>query len=407
MKKEEEKDNGGLMYQQLRKFINVIDELRDVGLQNYIKLPRICVLGTQSAGKSSVLESIVGLDFLPRGDGVVTRRPLELRLNHASENITPWAKFEEVPNKKFTDFAEVKQTIDFLTDKVCGKSKNIIDQPIVLSIYSHTCPDLTLVDLPGITRIPMAGSDQPDNIEQITRAMAQRYVGDPRTIILCVLPANADMTTSDGLQMARELDPKGIRTIGVITKIDIMDKGVNAKRMIEGKDVALRLGFVGIKNRSQQDIIDRITVKAAIEKEQLYFSTHPVYSTMPQSDLGIGNLTTKLTKILFTHIKHSLPDIMKEIRAKAKECEEELKDLGPPMPGGGAEKTQLLWNMITDFIQTYKNTISGKYDAKRSMSSAAGKAEISGGARIKMNFYNLYQEFEGISATSEYNDMHI
>jgi dynamin 1-like protein len=123
------------------------------------------MLGGQSAGKSSVLESIVGLDFLPRGDGVVTRRPLELRLNHASENIEPWAKFDEVPNKKFTDFAEVKQTIDFLTDKVCGKSKNIVDKPIVLTVYSHTCPDLTLVDLPGITRIPMAGSDQPDNIE--------------------------------------------------------------------------------------------------------------------------------------------------------------------------------------------------------------------------------------------------
>lgn len=62
------------------------------------------MLGSQSAGKSSVLESVVGLDFLPRGDGVVTRRPLELRLNHASENIEPWAKFEEVPNKKFTNF---------------------------------------------------------------------------------------------------------------------------------------------------------------------------------------------------------------------------------------------------------------------------------------------------------------
>ena len=81
--------------------------------------------------------------------------------------------------------------------------------------------------------------------------------------------------------MAREVDPKGIRTIGVITTIDIMDRGTNAKRMLEGKDVGLRLGFIGIKNRSQQDIIDRITVKAAIDKEMLYFSTHPVYSSMP------------------------------------------------------------------------------------------------------------------------------
>ena len=81
--------------------------------------------------------------------------------------------------------------------------------------------------------------------------------------------------------MARQVDPKGIRTIGVVTKIDIMDKGTNAKRMIEGKDVQLRLGFIGIKNRSQQDIIDRIPVKLAIEREMLYFSTHPIYSTMP------------------------------------------------------------------------------------------------------------------------------
>jgi len=70
------------LFENLRKLINVIDELRDVGLQNYITLPRIAVLGTQSSGKSSLLESIVGLDFLPRGEGVVTRRPLEMRMVH-------------------------------------------------------------------------------------------------------------------------------------------------------------------------------------------------------------------------------------------------------------------------------------------------------------------------------------
>lgn len=121
-----------------------------------------------------------------------------------------------------------------LTDKVAGIKKGIVDKPIILNIFSHTCPDLTLIDLPGITRIPLAGSDQPVDIEKITRAMAGRYCADPRTIILCVIPANADMTTSDGLHMAKELDPKGLRTIGVITKIDIMDQGTNAKRMLSG-----------------------------------------------------------------------------------------------------------------------------------------------------------------------------
>ena len=103
-------DNDNILFKKLRKLINLIDQLRDVGVQEYIQLPRIASLGTQSSGKSSVLESIVGLDFLPRGDGVVTRRPLELRLNHIAEG-QPWAIFDEVKNTKFTDFNKVRETI--------------------------------------------------------------------------------------------------------------------------------------------------------------------------------------------------------------------------------------------------------------------------------------------------------
>jgi len=94
---------------------------------------------------------------------------------------------------------------------------------------------------------------------------------------------------------------------------------------------------------------------------------------MPQGLLGIGNLTTKLTKILFTHIKHNLPEIMKEIRTKAKETEDDLRDLGPPMPSSAPEKMQLLWSMITEFVQTYKNTIQGKYDSKRYQAGGQAK----------------------------------
>ena len=98
---------------------------------------------------------------------------------------------------------------------------------------------------------------------------------------------------------------------------------------------------------------------------------------------------------------------MKEIRDKMKETESDLQDLWPPMPAESNEKMQVLWNMVTDFIQTYKNTISGKYDSKRVMGNSDGRAELSGGAKIKMSFYNLYSEFEGYKACSEYNDMHI
>lgn len=96
---------------------------------------------------------------------------------------------------------------------------------------------------------------------------------------------------------------------------------------------------------------------------------------------------------------------MKEIKDKIKETDDDLRDLGPPMPAESSAKMQLLWNMITEFIQTYKNTISGRYDNKRVMSQSKG--DLSGGAKIKMSFHNLYQELDGYQACSEYNDMHI
>ena len=111
--------------------------------------------------------------------------------------------------------------------------------------------------------------------------------------------------------------------------------------------------------------------------------------------LGIGNLTTKTTKILFQHIKTSLPEITKEIKAKMKDAEDDLRDLGPPVAASDAEKAQLLWSMVTEFINSYKNAISGKYDTRRSKNE-----NISGGARIKMSFYNLYSEFLGFRACS-------
>jgi vacuolar protein sorting-associated protein 1 len=395
----------GYLYSQLRKFINVIDELRDVGLQEHISLPRIAVLGQQSSGKSSVLENIVGIDMLPRGAGLCTRRPLEMRLNHLYEDdAKPWATFDELPGQKFTDFKKVTAAIEELTDKVAGTNKGIVDSPIVVHVYSPTCPDLTLIDLPGLTRIPLAGSDHPENIYDIVKDMALKYIDDPRTIILCVIPANADITASDALQLAKQIDVKGIRTIGVITKIDIMDAGTNARRMLLGQDVPLRLGYVGVKNRSQQDIIDKKSVLKALNDEREFFENHPIYSSLNQNILGTEILTQKCTRIMFTHIKTHLPDIMREIKDKMNQINDRLKDLGPPMPSLPKEKAHLLYNMVTEFCNLFKSTISGKYDARRDRTTK----EIYGGARLKMLLENLYREFTGkYRATKDLTDLDI
>lgn len=151
-----------------------------------------------------------------------------------------------------------------------------------------------------------------------------------------------------------------------------------------------------------------MSVRDAIEREKLYFATHPVYSIMPPGLLGTDILTSKLTRVLFTHIKHNLPEITKEIREKVRDIEDRLKDLGPSLPADGPERMHLLWNMITDFITIYKNTITGRFDSKRyNNSQNTGKKELSGGAKIKLHFYGLYKNFLNFNATQEYSDSDI
>ena len=394
----DEKDN--VLFKKLRKLINLIDQLRDCGVNEYIKLPRICSLGTQSSGKSSVLESIVGLDFLPRGDGVVTRRPLELRLCHINSG-EPWAVFEERKGQKFTDFIKVRETIEALTDEVCGKDKNILDKPIVLNVYSQTCPDLTLVDLPGVTRVPIAG--QPKNIEEVTKTMCRRYASDPLTIILCVIAANSDIATSDGLMLAKEIDTTGSRTIGVLTKLDIMDHGTDARKALLNEEIPLKLGYVGVKNRSKQDLINKTTMAETQRKEKEFFKSHPAYKNLPAGHLGTEVLINKLTKIYFKIIRENLPKIVKAINERLKTAEEELSGLGQPMPTDDAGKMSLLWNMINEYCDIFRKVLQGKYNNKR-----INFLEGEGGFKIKILYKKLLEDFtKDYKATAGYTDENI
>jgi hypothetical protein len=152
----------------------------------------------------------------------------------------------------------------------------------------------------------------------------------------------------------------------------------------------------------------QLSVKEAKAKEQSYFDSHPVYSTMPPGYLGCETLTNKLSRILFTHIKHNLPDIIIEIREKLREVESDLDDLGEPMPSDKSSKLHMVWAMIYELCQAYKNQISGKFDPKRKVIIGGPQANaLSGGARIKMQFFKLYKDFENFNATQEYSDMAI
>jgi dynamin 1-like protein len=402
-----------LLYENLRLLISVIDELRDVGLQHYISLPRIAAIGTQSSGKSSAVESIVGIDFLPRGSGVVTRRPCELRMVHLNaqdyKSDTSWAIFDKKPDKKFTDFNEVRAEIERQTDEVAGANKGIVNDPIVLTIYSTNAPDLSLIDLPGITRVPVKGSDQTEDVEKLTRDMTLHYIKDPRTIILAVLPANQDMSVSDALQMARQVDPKGLRSIGVVTKIDIMDQGTDAGKMLRGEDVPLRLGYVGVKMRSQQDIVSGKPVSDALKDEKEWFENHRVYGKLPPGLVGTPVLIDKLTQILFKHIRRFLPEIKKEINEKRRTVQDRLDELGNGVPVDAAERYQIMWTLITDYCEMFKNTIRGKYDRKlqkymANLPAGSEGAGMSGGAKVRGIMNDFLLDFAEAEITKEMTD---
>ncbi|KAG8959553.1 Dynamin- GTPase protein [Tulasnella sp. 408] len=260
--------------------IKLVNKLQDTfaNLGGELDMPQLAVVGSQSAGKSSVLETIVGRDFLPRGQGIVTRRPLVLQLIHtpASPNnpFSEYAQFMHI-DKRFTDFEEVRKEIETETFRVAGQNKGISKLPISLKIYSPDVLDLTLVDLPGLTKIPVG--DQPTDIEKQIRNLVLDYISKPNCVILAVSAANVDLANSDSLKLARSVDPQGRRTIGVLTKLDLMDAGTNALDILNGRVYPLKLGFIGVVNRSQQDINANLPMKDAMEHESEFFKSHPAY----------------------------------------------------------------------------------------------------------------------------------
>lgn len=374
----------------MEQLIPIINKLQDVFNavgSDSIELPQICVVGSQSSGKSSVLENIVGRDFLPRGTGIVTRRPLVLQLI----NIPPpndqkkrpafeeWGEFLHKPNEMFSDFQQIKAEIEKETDRVTGSNKGISHQPINLKIYSPHVLNLTLVDLPGMTRIPVG--DQPKDIEHQIRKMLVQFISNPNAIILTVTAANTDIANSDGIKLAKEVDPDGTRTIGVLTKLDIMDKGTDAYDVLTGKVIPLRLGFVGVVNRSQQDIQRKKDIREAVKDEGDFFAGHQHYRSIA-SQCGTMYLTRVLNRVLLDHIRNCLPDLKSKISKLLSDAKREMDSYGTFFDDN---KGSMLLQIITKFSQEYCNAIEGRL-------SDLGINELFGGARINYIFTEVFSK---------------
>ncbi|CAL9069772.1 unnamed protein product [Musa banksii] len=319
-------------------------------------LPSVAVVGGQSSGKSSVLESIVGRDFLPRGSGIVTRRPLVLQLHKTEEGRPEYAEFLHLPNRRFTDFSLVRKEIQDETDRLTGKTKQISPVPIHLSIYSPFVVNLTLIDLPGLTKVAVEG--QPDSIVHDIENMVQSYVEKPNCIILAISPANQDIATSDAIKLAREVDPTGERTFGVLTKLDLMDKGTNALDVLEGRAYRLQHPWVGIVNRSQADINKNIDMIVARRKEKEYFATSPEYSHL-SSKMGSEYLAKLLSRHLESVIRARIPSITSLINKTIDELESEMDHLGRPIAVDAGAQLYTILELCRAFDKIFKEHLDG------------------------------------------------
>ncbi|XP_059442424.1 phragmoplastin DRP1E-like isoform X1 [Corylus avellana] len=319
-------------------------------------LPSVVVVGGQSSGKSSVLESIVGRDFLPRGSGIVTRRPLVLQLQKTEQGPQDYAEFLHLPKKRFTDFSMVRKEIQDETDRLTGKSKQISPVPIHLSIYSPNVVNLTLIDLPGLTKVAVEG--QPESIVQDIENMVRSYVEKPNCIILAITPANQDVATSDAIKIAREVDPSGERTFGVLTKLDLMDRGTNALDVLEGRSYRLQHPWVGTVNRSQADINKNVNMIAARQREREFFATSPDYGRLT-SKMGSEYLAKLLSKHLESAIKSRIPGIALLINRSIDELEAELDHLGRPVPIDAGAQLYTILELCRIFDQIFKEHLDG------------------------------------------------
>ncbi|KAG9315063.1 P-loop containing nucleoside triphosphate hydrolase protein [Chiua virens] len=325
-------DNGldttqnGLMHL-TKKLIEIRTMLLSIDQSDSLKLPSIVVIGSQSSGKSSVLEAIVGHEFLPKGNNMVTRRPIELTLIHTPPkgNGDPPEEYGEFPALglgKITDFAHIQQTLTDLNLAV-PSSEAVSNDPIDLRIYSPYVPDLTLIDLPGY--IQLASMDQPDSLRDRIAGLCEKYIREPN-IVLAVCAADVDLANSPALRASRKVDPLGLRTIGVVTKMDLVppEQGVS---ILEGNRYPLHLGYVGVVAKPSEKKSSLLSNSALVKRNEAdYFAKHREYFNVSSSLMvGTDTLRRRLMEVLESSMASSLHGITNAVQLELEEATYQFK----------------------------------------------------------------------------------
>jgi Dynamin central region/Dynamin family/Dynamin GTPase effector domain len=400
------------------KVIQINNELNGI-FNDQIKLPRITVVGGQSSGKSTVLNNIITMNILPTGSEMVTRTPLCMELSPSDSphiefgnyivkgetDSNAWKCSKSIrvthPEPKNHELLAIKNEIERQTILIAGKDKNISHQAITIKIFLPDVPNLTLIDLPGITQVACKDKGQPSDIKEQIEKLIGNYIQSDETIILSVIPARTDVEADVGVGLIKQYDPDFTRTIGVLTKVDLMNSETNVAAYVKGeisKNLKMNYGYFLVRNRSGKEM-DQLTMKEGFEKETQFFKQHPVYSYMSDSEkkkIGTHYLRDKLVHILSDKIKEYLPIISKTIHQKYNNVNKELMEMGVEIPTDSVGKRSYVHQLILKLSQKFIHSLEGN-----------DNENINVGRKINEQFTEYKNKINNINAIDNIDIKHI
>lgn len=283
---------------QLGVYLQAMEKLRALLEGNdEVSVPGVVVAGAQSAGKSSVLEALGGMK-LPRGQNITTRVPLVLNVR-AVPGTNPHALIggvEDEGTRSKIEIDDVSENIETLTNELAGGGGGVSDSPIYLTIIRPSGPTLTLIDLPGIT---FNAADGSSDIHAKTVGLVKKYIKDENMVILAVMPAASDFANAEAITLAKEFDPHGRRTLGVVTKTDDIQPGCNmkAKLRMEPRQMRLNLGFIAVVNRTPIEVEKDTPAEQVRDREMTFFTTNAELAGLSKEYWGMDTLVERIVAI--------------------------------------------------------------------------------------------------------------
>lgn len=356
-----------------------------------LTLPRIVVVGGQSSGKSSVLNSIITIDILPVGGDIVTRTPLDIRMHkleagkESSVEFGTYGDHGWLLDKKFpistptpadVEAKAIRDYIGLKTIEIAGRDMQISAQPIIIQIYSPHVPNLSLVDLPGLIMVACTDRGQAEDAKDQIEALITKYVDQPNTISLLIMQARQDLETDIGMGLVKRITrhDDSRKIIGVITKPDLMNTDTHVGKYLIGtisRNLMLSCGYYVVKNRNNKEIQTTNSAQG-IELEFQYFAGHPEYNKPIYRDhVGTRVLSHHLNKILVSAIAEALPGVMTEVAALDTTVNDKLLTLGHSIPNDKAGKLSVLNKYVSSFNYSFLDAIESRGITKTTIN--AGK----------------------------------